>query len=137
MTDCAGCPDPGMCCRYVELPVRWAIYDGNHRRLDLHRGLTPDEARWVGLHPGFFVQPDGYEVAGPSVHGDWNEAATAMHWDIPCSALGADGSCALYGKPERPLMCGDWPTGPHQAPEGCNFNSANNWEPLRLYEKVT
>ena len=35
---CDRCPDPGMCCRYVELP--------------LARELTADERNWVELHPG-------------------------------------------------------------------------------------
>ena len=36
MHECERCPDPGMCCRYVELP--------------LARTLSPDEIRWVELH---------------------------------------------------------------------------------------
>ena len=37
-TKCDRCPNPGMCCRYVELP--------------LARELTADERNWVELHPG-------------------------------------------------------------------------------------
>ena len=36
MIDCRDCPDPGMCCRYLELP--------------LARELTHDERNWVNLH---------------------------------------------------------------------------------------
>ena len=45
MLKCDRCPDPVMCCRYVELP--------------LARGLTADEIKWVQLHPGLrMTAPD-------------------------------------------------------------------------------
>ena len=80
MSKCANCPDPGMCCRYVELP--------------LARSLSADEALWVELHPGLrmtaanvihievacsALTPEGRcalfgTPARPQMCGDWPDA---------------------------------------------------------------
>ena len=110
MTLCAACPIRGDCCRYVELPIQF------------WRQLTDDECKWINLHPGFHATPT--MVAAP-----WQPEPTVAHpgtqrWDVACSALAADGSCKLYGQPERPEMCSRWPDGPNQAPTGCLYNDA-------------
>ena len=89
---CDRCSDRGMCCRYIELP--------------LARPLTQDEEHWVSLRPGLSVKDLG----------------RTLHFDITCSALTADGLCALFGKAERPALCAIWPDAPQlQAPSGCAY----------------
>lgn len=50
--------------------------------------------------------------------------------DIPqrCQHLTAEGLCGIYGKPERPQFCADWPTEPAQLinDENCGFSF--RWE---------
>ncbi len=78
--ECDGCKRPGLtpgqCCTYIQLP--------------LARKLTPDEKRWVELHPGLTVNGQNVRI------------------DIQCSAL-SDGLCTLFGKPERPELCSRYP----------------------------
>jgi len=87
--ECDGCVDslPGKCCTYVKLP--------------LARELTPDEVKWLELHPGLSI--DG----------------TAVRIEIPCSAL-KNGRCELFGKPERPTMCERYPELP-ELDSGCAY----------------
>lgn len=72
--------------------------------LPLARPLTRDEANWVELHPGIAMKD-----------------ARTVRIETNCSALQPDGLCGLYGTPLRPEMCGRWPDGPNQAPEGCVY----------------
>ena len=98
MAICDWCPDRGMCCRYVELP--------------LSRTLSRDEAYWVSLHPGISVK-DKWTADG-FVH--------VVRIETACSALDEDGLCSLFGKPGRPEMCVIWPDQvEEQAPEGCAY----------------
>ena len=79
-----------MCCRYVELP--------------LARILTPDEVRWVELHPGL-------SMSNPST----------IHIEVNCSALTEEGKCSLFGTDARPVMCSVWPDALEQVPQGCVY----------------
>ena len=110
MTLCSGCPDQGMCCRYIELPIQFT------------RRLTEDEVHWVNLHPGFEAGPNW--VTAP-FRADPVLAHPGMErWNIACSALAADGTCQLFDRPERPEMCSRSPDGPNQTPDGCLYNDA-------------
>ena len=92
---CNACSDRGQCCTYVELP--------------LSRILTSDEKRWVELHPGLSIKQG-------------HAGAPAVRIEVRCSALTDSGFCALYGTPQRPQMCADWPDQPEQqAPPGCAY----------------
>lgn len=88
---CDRCPDPGMCCRYVELP--------------LARPLTEDETRWVELH-------DGLRMTAPNViHIDVN--CSALTEEGRCSLFGTDSRpvmCEVW--PDQPET---------QAPVGCVY----------------
>ena len=100
MRICDHCSDRGMCCRYIELP--------------LARSLTRDEVNWVSLHPGGSVRNGSYRS-------DVGYTQT-VRIEIACSALTAEGLCSLFGSPERPTMCADWPDRPEeQAPMGCAY----------------
>ena len=68
MSLCSRCPDPGMCCRYVQLP--------------LARPLTLDERRWVELHPGLRM------VADNIIHID--SSCSALTPEGLCSLHGSD-----------------------------------------------
>lgn len=87
---CNGCASHALaqCCTFLQLP--------------LARGLTSDEARWVGLHPGV-------TVVGQSVR-----------IDISCGAL-HEGRCTLFGLPERPALCERYPEQPDQVLVGCAY----------------
>lgn len=91
MSLCQFCPDPGMCCRYVELP--------------LARALTDDEARWVQLHPGLVMkEPRVIHI---------NVNCSALTEDGLCSLHGSDERpvmCAVW--PDKPE---------EQAPKGCAY----------------
>ena len=89
---CDRCPDRGMCCRYIELP--------------LARALTLDEEHWVSLHPGLSVKGMG----------------RIIRFEIACSALTIGGLCSLFGSDERPLMCTAWPDAAEQIPVGCAYS---------------
>ena len=97
-----------MCCRYIELPFQ------------IPDTLTADQGRWIGLHPGVGYSSGGRLLATAPFKRKGNVA----HFDIPCTALEDDGTCALYGTPERPDMCSQWPDAPGQAPVGCLYNNA-------------
>ncbi len=56
-----------------------------------------DLLAWVRLH--------GIDVIEWSGH-------TLARIPIPCSALTAEGACALYGKPGRPAICASFPVAP-------------------------
>ena len=90
--ECDGCNRPGLtpgqCCTYIQLP--------------LARPLSPDERKWVELHPGITI----------------NE--TSVRIETACSALTEEGRCSLYGLPERPLLCATYPQQPF-LDEGCSY----------------
>ena len=68
MAKCDRCPDPGMCCRYMELP--------------LARPLTEDETRWVELHEGFrMVTPNTIR---------FQVSCSALTPEGKCSLFGTD-----------------------------------------------
>lgn len=82
---------------------RWGECDGCERDGVRHadccrfvlladRPLNPDEVNWLTLHPAMTVE--------------WPRN---QRFDIACSALAPDGSCALFGKPERPRICINYP----------------------------
>lgn len=90
MPDCSDCPDRGMCCRYLMLPLAMPVNE--------------DTKKWVALHPGVsIVEYNGW----PHVR-----------IDTPCSALQPDGTCGLYGTGLRPRLCGKWPVEGSERPEG-------------------
>ena len=73
---CERCPDRGMCCRYVELP--------------LARTLNADERKWVSLHRGL-------EVRGLTVR--FNITCSALTDEGLCSLHGTPERpemCALW-----------------------------------------
>ena len=72
--------------------------------LPIQRELSEDEMRWVNLHPG--VTTDGSTVS----------------FNVACTALNEDGTCSLFGKPERPEMCVRYPELPSQVLEGCAYS---------------
>ena len=114
------------------------------------RSLTDDERKWIDLHEGLDASTTLTSNITPTilihrmdiksevrksaddrpVHADyWNpvpvgEGNYIIRFDIPCSALNENGTCSLYGTPERPDMCGRWPDAPGQAPNGCLYNDA-------------
>lgn len=89
---CDGCQRPGV------TPGQCCTYI----QLPLARNLTQDEKLWVELH--------GLKMIGKDVR-----------IEVRCQALTTDGRCSLYGKPERPQMCSDWPDHPDQLPQGCSY----------------
>lgn len=58
----------------------------------------PEGIKWAKLHPGVAV----------SRHGPYIN----LNLSVRCSALSDDGLCTLYGTPDRPQTCHDWPTRP-------------------------
>lgn len=73
------------CCRFLILEVN-PIY------------LTdPDLASWVRLHRIELMEREGRTLA---------------HIPMSCSALGGRGQCNIYGEPERPQICADFPQAP-------------------------
>ena len=69
------------CCKFVELAVH-------------HAYLEPDKRRWLELHGIRLAQRDGLVWA---------------RIDVICQALTEAGACGLFGTPERPQMCADFP----------------------------
>lgn len=95
---CDRCSDRGQCCRYVELP--------------LERLLTHDEVNWVELHPGLSLRIQVGQFGFTQL----------IRIETHCRALAHDGTCMLYGHPDRPEMCAVWPDKPElQAPVGCAY----------------
>jgi len=94
--ECDSCRRPGVvpaqCCRAIIL--------------DLAYPFTPDQQKWLELHPGFRAL-----------------TPTKVRIDIPCGALDADGLCSLYGLPSRPKVCRDYPMRPSDIEEtpGCVY----------------
>ena len=72
--------------------------------LPLQRALSDDERMWVELHPGLEVK------------------AQTVNFNVACSALNEDGTCSLFGLPERPAMCVRFPELPEQVLEGCAYS---------------
>lgn len=77
-------PNCGACCVFVRLQVPPTYRDGDVRN-------------WLGLH-GISIQ----EIGG----------ATFAVVGRPCSELTPDKRCGLYGKPERPRLCEEYPATP-------------------------
>jgi Fe-S-cluster containining protein len=73
------------CCRFIAIEVN-PIYLSQ-----------PDLAAWVRLHRIELVDVGGRALA---------------RIPFACSALNSDGRCSLYGKPERPQLCADYPMAP-------------------------
>ena len=71
----------GACCKVVLLAVH-------------HAYLEPDKRHWLELHGITLAERDGLVWA-----------------TVPsqCRELAADSSCGIYGKPERPQVCADFP----------------------------
>ena len=63
----------------------------------LDRVLPLPEA-WAALHEGVTVVDHG--------------AFLNVNIPIRCSVLTEEGRCGVYGTPDRPQVCGDWPTSP-------------------------
>ena len=88
--ECDGCRSGvvAQCCTHLMLP--------------LARSLSPDEQRWVELHPGLSVVGQNVRI------------------DTPCSAL-HEGLCSLFGSDDRPAMCVRYPELPEQVLDGCAY----------------
>lgn len=71
----------GACCEFVTLAVH-------------PQYLEKDNQDWLSLHGIRLVERSG---------GVW------AYLPIPCRELQPDKSCGLFGKPERPKLCDDWP----------------------------
>ena len=71
----------GACCTFVLLNVNPAY-------------LEKDVRHWLNLH-GITLSERGGQV--------WAKIS------VPCSALTEDRRCGLFGTPERPKLCNDWP----------------------------
>jgi hypothetical protein len=56
-----------------------------------------DVAQWIGLHGITMFERDG---------------RTFARIPTPCQALTAHGWCGIYGQPERPALCGAFPSAP-------------------------
>lgn len=67
------------------------------------RALNQDEQHWLSLHN----LPN------------WTPRERRI--EAECSALEADGKCALFGKPERPQLCINYPELPG-LDDGCSYN---------------
>lgn len=70
--------------------------------LPLARELSTDEGYWAELH-------EGLKVIGATVR-----------IPIACNALTEEGRCSLYGMPQRPQICKDYPERPGLDP-GCTY----------------
>lgn len=73
------------CCKVIILDVN-PIYQ-----------TDPDLAIWLGLH--------GIDLAS---HG----TRVIARIPLACTALNGEGRCSLYGQPDRPTLCDDFPRGP-------------------------
>jgi len=139
MSLCEACADQGQCCRYVTLPIVHEAYDGVWL---LARPLSPDEQRWVNLHPGvtatlrYVSLQDGTPARiVPGQPGSYMPAAGySLRIDVPCSALSQEGRCSLFGKAERPQMCSDWPDQPEQLDGliGCAYQTLFSTKEVQL-----
>ena len=83
--ECDTCGGRALCCSMLRLQVP-PEYKSN-----------PDIQKWVNLHGIQLRDIDGGVFA---------------LLPIPCTALTEDGRCSLYGLPERPQLCSDWPASP-------------------------
>jgi hypothetical protein len=77
-------PNCGACCKFVRLQVPPTYQE-------------TDTRGWLQLHGIRLTTIDG---------------ATFATIDRRCDALTDDNRCSLYGKPERPQLCADWPATP-------------------------
>jgi len=72
----------GACCKGIALNANPAYFE------------QKEVKRWLELH--------GIRV--------WQNGGQTWCWvPVPCSELQPDMKCGLYGKPERPKLCEDWP----------------------------
>ena len=76
-------PDCGQCCKLIALQVHPQYYE------------QEDVRHWIELH--------GIKLERRENGGVWAYIPSA------CSELQPDNSCGLYGKPERPDVCLEWP----------------------------
>ena len=82
-------PGCGACCRFIRLQVN-------------PQYMQSDVRHWIELH-GIRLREHGGGV--------W------AYVPLPCSALTPEGMCGLQGKPERPELCGVFPSGQWQLDE--------------------
>lgn len=138
VTLCRDCADQGQCCRYITLPLAepWRLGPKDVSRYQLARNITADEKHFVELHRGLSVQngPDGavLTLMQPMPHriipGQPGmpdaRAGSSIRVDVPCGAL-FEGKCALFGTPDRPTLCSDWPDQLEQIEtlNGCAYQS--------------
>lgn len=85
---CASGPVKGECCTQVALPISNSA------------ASNPEVVKFFNLH--------GIDVK-------WWGALPLAVVPLRCSALKADGDCALYGLPERPQVCISGPLNPWAA----------------------
>ena len=81
MTRLGECNLCSACCRFVLLAVH-PVY------------MEPDKRRWLELH--------GIKLA-------WRNGNAWATVDLSCQELTEDGKCGIFGSPERPQVCSDFP----------------------------
>ena len=79
--DCNLCGLRGACCRFVLLAVHPVYMDA-------------DKRHWLELH--------GIKVA-------WRDGNAWATIESACRELTDEGLCGIYGQPERPQVCSDFP----------------------------
>ena len=82
--ECLGCGSN--CCSFAAIPV------------NLDREQHADYLLWLSYH----------DIEIKDIEGVGQLAILP----IQCKQLQPDGKCALYGQPERPIMCERWPQQP-------------------------
>ncbi len=116
----------GACCRTItflvkaeRMTVEYAQEVMKTRVLLAHPAYheMEDVRNWTELH-GFTVGMEGGEsriVIPPDVmqaHFRWTDNGVMVDMPQPCSMLGPDGLCTIYGQPERPDACANYPMTP-------------------------
>ena len=77
----------GACCEFLILPLDKRLKDTDPAKL-------ADFIYWAGLH-GIVISDSG----------DWYAARIPL----PCKHLTEDKRCGVFGTPERPTLCGNYP----------------------------
>jgi len=108
----------------------------------LARSLTPDEHRYVRLHGGISVKDNllsvGEDTPVRLIAGQPGTYTPrdgySLRIDVPCSALDQEGRCSLFGSPERPEMCSQWPDQPEQIADlnGCAYQTLFSTQEVQL-----
>lgn len=113
--ECLGCGQH--CCTSVVVELTRAMADQflAHQPVVVPPREETDYDRWLALHAIDGTRP---WVLPPATRFRviWSARGRLPIATLParCTALADDGSCSLYGTPERPDLCVAWPTDPRQ-----------------------